>query len=682
MRNPRASRRVVLIALALITGCGDVAGDARDVTVHVEVTSISPPVFLAGPDSMPWLSCQVYLAAEATGTGAAHWQGATAHFFSAAAPSIPADSIVLSPSETRAFWSDNGFHAGQTQRASVPVAASVPFRVAIEFRYRTDAGKDKRSGVTFSCGERQGDSTAVPAITTFTVVPDAPQMEPGGTLTVSYQASSALGLWERVVALSGACHFERKFAERLVSSVERTIAIRLPSSCTLGAVPRVGVYAMDARLQETARSLQLSSPLVDRTPPSVDTRFFQPGSGQVLDAVAGTFFVGQTIGVEVTASDNHEIRALTWEVPNHSLRDSVIAADSTLTHRLAFEATADMIGPFELRYHARDAVGLLSDTVTTAPGDVRIYPTVTRPIKEADLPPVDGVQWQVVFDDVRSVLYVSDGMGYLYRQPLDSLGVALVEALEMPRMRGLEISPSGDSLLTYLPDQRSLAIVGLRTLPRPVDHVPLDSVAADPGASVLGLRAVTGGRVFLLILSPNNGYRLLEVSLSTGAQRWHGELGPSLVPYLLRTPDHSALFVADHACLRRFDALAGAFGGCFTRRGSLPSTSDRSGQVLAAGDSIYDGSLNFLRRVETPSSMPIARSMLTGDGQELFYLVGDAGLVRSNVADGRLMDRSVLIHLADSPGDLFTTRDGTRVVSVREIPFGTGLQAASVITVR
>jgi hypothetical protein len=682
MRNPRASRRLVLIALALIAGCGDIAGDAMDVSVRVDVTGVSPPVFQTDADSMPWLMCQAYLAAEATGSGAAYWQGATARFFSAAAPSVPFDSIVLSSSETRAFWNDDGFYAGQTQRAIVPVAASVPFHVTIEFRYGTDAGKGKSSNASIKCGERQGDTTAVPAITTFNVVSDAPELEPGGTLIVSYTASSPFGLWQTVVALSGACHLERKFAEKLPGSVERTIAIRLPSSCTLGAVPRVGVYAIDGRLQETARSLQLSSPLVDRTPPSIGTRFIQPASGEVLGVVAGTFFVGQTIGVEVTASDNHQIRALTWEVPNRSLRDSVVAADSSLTHRLTFEATADLIGPLELQYHARDAAGLHSDTVATAPGALRIYPTATRAVVEEDLPSGFREQAQVVFDDVRGVLYTSDEVGVLYRQRLDSLGVAFAEALQMPRMRGLDISPTGDSLLTYLPDQWSLAIIGLRTSPRPVDYLPLDSVAADTYASVLGLRAVSGGRVFLLILSSSNGYRLLEVSLSTGAQRWHSELGPSLVPYLLRTPDHSTLFVADHACLRRFDSSLGSFGGCLSRRGSLPTTSDLHGQVLAAGDSIYDGSLNFLRRVETPLSAPIARPTLTADGRELFYLVGYAGLVRSNVADGQLVDRSILSHYTEFPGDLFITRDGARVISVREIPNHSLSKSASVIMVR
>lgn len=682
MRNPRASRRLVLIALALITGCGDVSGEGSDVTVRVEVTGVGPPVFHTDADSTPWLSCQAYLAAEATGSGAAYWQGTTARFFSAAAPSVPFDSIVLSASETRAFWNDDGFYAGQTQRAIVPVGASVPFHVTIEFRYGTDAGKGKHSSTTVKCGERQGDSTAVPAITTFTVVPDAPDLEPGGMLNVSYTASSPFGLWQTVVALSGACHLERKFAEKLPGSVERTIAIRLPSSCTLGAVPRVGVYAIDGRLQETARSLQLSSPLVDRTPPAIGTRFIHPGSGEVLGAVAGTFFAGQTISVDVTVSDNHQIHALTWEVPNRALRDSVVAADSTLTHRLTFEATEDLIGPFELQYHARDAAGLHSDTVATTPGALRIYPTATRAVVEEDVPSGYREQAQVVFDDIRGVLYMSDEVGFLYRLPIDSLGLVFAEAFPMPSVRGLDISPTGDSLLTYLPDQRSLAIVGLHTLPRPVDYLPLDSVNFEPFASVLGLRAVSGGRVFLLILSPGEGYRLLEVSLSTGAQRWHSELGPSLVPYLLRTPDHSSLFVADHACLRRFDSSVGAFGGCLSRRGSLPTTSDLHGQVLAAGDSIYDGSLNFLRRVETPLSAPIARPMLTADGRELFYLVAYAGLVRSNVDDGHLVDRSILSHYTEFPGDLFITRDGARVISVREVPNHSASRSASVITVR
>lgn len=73
------------------------------------------------------------------------------------------------------------------------------------------------------------------------------------------------------------------------------------------------------------------------------------------------------------------------------------------------------------------------------------------------------------------------------------------------------------------------------------------------------------------------------------------------------------------------------------------------------------------------------RPVLTPDGRELFYLVEYAGLVRSDATNGQLLDRSPLVHVADPPGQIFITRDGTRVVSVRNTLGGTKV---SVVTVR
>ena len=677
MRAPRTLGTLLLISAALITACRDVAGEAPDVSVRVWVIGTEAPIFHTAPDSSPWISCDAYLAAQATGTGEARWRGATFRYFTNAAPSVPFDSIVLSAAEMGESWQNEALTAGQTLHAHTPVAASIPFHVTVEFHYRTDAAKEKHASATISCGERQGDSTAVPTITSFDVASSSPDLEPGGTLTVTYSASSPFGLWETVVALSGPCQFERRFTEKLALSVERTIAVRLPSSCILGGVPRVGVSAIDGRVQTTARSLQLSSQLVDRTRPSIGTAFIQIGTLEDEGVLAGALFVGQTLHLKIVASDNHKLRSLTWEVPSKALRDSVMGADSVLTRELSFKATDDMIGPFEMRYHARDAVGLVSDTVATMPGALRIYPTVTRAVREGLFPsPLPLVKF--VFDDIRGVLFAEE-LGSLYIHPLDSVGIANPEPLEMPQVRGLDISPGGDSLLTVVPDLQSLAIVDLRTASRSVSYVRLDSLAVDPDMRVYDLRMVKGGRVFILIWSMAHGNRLLEVSLATGAQRWHDELGFSLVgEYMLRTPDHTKLFVADGACMWRFDSGVGAFGGCLPRPGSLPTTSDLTGKTFAAGDSIYDGSWTFLRRVTRPSA-PIMRPVLTPDGRELFYLVEYAGLVRSDATNGQLLDRSPLVHVADPPGQLFVTRDGTRVVSVRDDIDGTKV---SVVTVR
>ena len=672
-------RAFVVGATALITACNDVAGEARDLTVRVWVIGTEAPTFHTAPDSTLWISCEAYLAAQATGTGAAHWQGATMRYFNNAAPAVPFDSTVLSATEMGASWSDEPFNAGQTLHAITPVVANAPFHVTIEFHYRTDQGKDKNASATINCGERPGESTPLPALPTFSVVPNDTDVEPGGLLTVTYSASSPLGLWQTVVAVSGPCQFKRQFTEKLELSVQRTIAVRLPSSCTLGAVPRVGVAATDGRMQTTARSLQLS-PLVDHTRPSIRTGIVHAGTAEELHTLAGSVFVGQTLWIDVIASDNHKLHSITWERPDKALRDSVLVTDSMLTRTLTFQATEDMIGPFEVRYHARDAVGLVSDTVSAAPGAFRIYPTIARPERNERM---YGVIWprQFVLDDTRNALYVEDWDGNVYRKPLDSFDSAGEQPLEMPNVRGLEISPGGDSLLTVVPGLRSLAIVDLRTSPGRTSYLKLDSLAADAEATVHDLRAVNGGRVFILIRTMAHGNRLLEVSLATGAQRWHDEVGTDLMEYMLRTPDHSKLFVSNGICVRRFDSAVGTFGGCIPRPGSLPTTSDLTGQTLAAGDSIYDGSLNLIRRVTTPSSVAITRPVLTPDGRDLFYLVGNAGLVRSDVISGQLMDRSTFVHYSNAPGDIFITRDGTRVVSFRDA-VGSDGKVITVITVR
>jgi hypothetical protein len=97
------------------------------------------------------------------------------------------------------------------------------------------------------------------------------------------------------------------------------------------------------------------------------------------------------------------------------------------------------------------------------------------------------------------------------------------------------------------------------------------------------------------------------------------------------------------------------------RVGDWPPSVDATGAHIAIGTDVYDGSLQFLRRVEaTIGENSISPTALSLDGEYLYTVLLDR-VLRSRVSDGVLLDRSPV---PIQPTAIRASSDGAMLVTV------------------
>jgi hypothetical protein len=159
--------------------------------------------------------------------------------------------------------------------------------------------------------------------------------------------------------------------------------------------------------------------------------------------------------------------------------------------------------------------------------------------------------------------------------------------------------------------------------------------------------------------------KLLEVDLATGAERDRpdaGRDGDTGAGEPERSHDGTTLAGNWSGCLQRYDIVGDSFGPCQKPRvGDWPPSVDATGEHIALGTDVYDGSLQFLRRVHTTiSENSIAPTALSVDGEYL-YLALSKWVLRSRVSDGALLDRFAI---PSEPTSIRASPDGRMLVIV------------------
>ncbi|HET7553298.1 MAG TPA: hypothetical protein VFK04_18535 [Gemmatimonadaceae bacterium] len=624
----------------------------------------TPPILGETEDGTGTIACDVYFRAVATGDGRATWLDAKVHWYAGTDRSTPIDSLILGAADVGSAWGAAAIGAGQTQEARWTFTAGAPFGASVEYKYKP-ANSDVRSATAeFSCGSTVAAGTPVPAITELALqsVPERP--EPTDTLTIAYTATSAAGLWQTVVLLSGPCDDQRLFAEKLEKNVTRSVSIVIPPECELGVPLRVAVAAIDAGLQVGSRLLSTNISLVDETPPNIGAFFFSPEGFSGSD-LSGIFFGGDSIQVRFLAQDNHRLRELQWEVLptgagiDGSLDVSSQVADPTVFVHLAPQAS----GPIQLRLSAQDAVGLASNTITTSAGATVAHPSVELP---TDSVPVDGPSWDAIPDPRRGLVYLlQQAQRRILVVSLTNMSVTgTIPLSSMPN--GFDITAGGDSLIVALPDERALGVVDLREAAWHSALVPvtaLDPVADQRPSDVL---ALSNGKVFIAATNPS-GYSnvLIEADLATGVQRVRTDAGVNgniNGNVMGRSLDHSVVVVnGGPDFFQRYDVATDHFGERKSVSGYVTPVLDATGTRVAVGVDVYDGSLQFLRRISTPLSPSYGtmHTVLSGDGNVLYQLFARPGVVRSRVSDGAILDRIIDQFRGD---ELRISDDGTLLV--------------------
>ena len=654
--NHRRALVPILIALAA-AACTDTGAPKPTLDVTIVVDKLGGPSVYLDADRNQLIECDPVLRAVVTGGGLGTWEDAQIRWYLGADRSKPIDSTTIAAADIGQAWGSSSLAVSDSLRSQWTLTAGLPFEAEFTYRYKVTGGADKRTTARVVCGPT-GASTQPPTVSAPVLTARAGDLQPGDTVRVDYSATAAAQLWSTGVRLAGACDTAFDFNEGLAGTASRSVTIVLPASCRLGAELDLIAGAVDGAGRTASASVNSGRTLVDTRPPNVYSSFLVPGGPGLtsLRALAGVWFVGDTIQDNIDAVDNHQVAWIFWDEGTSSGRDSLLVAASTYDAARRFATPASWVGQPRLRFWARDASGLTSDTLSTAAGAVTIAPTVERPMRTTTL--VGDVQ-QLAYDAKRQVVYLSQQSGArIAIVPMSTVAVSGYIALPAVPT-SLDLTAGGDSLLALMPYSRSLAVIDLRGAAPTVTTLPI-AVDTTRRQWPTTIRAMANGKALITLAGNDAATSLVELDLATGTERVR-DAGRGSAPAIAveRSIDHAVGFIND-GCLQRYDAASDSFTPCVASPTFGAPVVDASGATLAVGAYVFDGTPAY--RVQAASVSGANDAALSPDGAALYRLSEYFGLLRFRTSDGAPLDAETLPFV---PSSMLASSDGAWVILVQ-----------------
>ncbi len=639
----------VLHRIAMLAGCLAGCSNSSEPTpppppggtgfrATIATPAINSPVYGAFADGVAIIACDVTLRSTGAGAPGATWREAVLRWYPAQDLRIPFDSAVLSARDVALSWGGADIRDGETQVSAWRFLATIPFTLALEYHYRVvGAAADSSVTTQATCQPSLPVNPALPTISTVTILPSGPTIEPGDSLDVSFRATAPAGLWQTIVSVSGACDTTVFLPGFLTQSTPYAVRVPLGPNCALGASLSVSIITLDAALQATATIPVLLS-VVDHTPPILSVSY---GGGSL--AVSGDYFSGDTLQFEESASDNDQLTYFVWEVLPAGIRDSVLLSSIRVPPYVPVPVRASWGAAVQLRFSALDRSGNRSTVATINTDSLRLHPVVQRPIAWRS---IGGDTRQVLPDTKRGVFYV------LLGSPEQLLTFALADAALLRTMDlpscwgGFDITASGDSLLFPCPPAEGIGVLDLTPSVPQWSIVSLTTLDSANGPWPGTVFAMAGGRTFVGLSGASaTQFQLLQVDLATGAEVLRLDAGGAGgVGHLYeRSPNHDLVLVGDDlGDVQVYHTVTDQFGPLT----SIPNTGGKfgfsaDGQVIAEGMVILDAGLQVVRSVRNLIGDGSSASFLTPDGQDLYYIT-NAGLIRTRVSDGEIVERTDL----------------------------------------
>jgi hypothetical protein len=628
-------------AAAVLMACSGTGDPSPRLTVSFTSTLLGNETVV---DSTGWpmAQCAVRVSALGTGEGKATFEGATFKWYWGLDRITPKDTATYTSTEVEEHWDTPEIFANAAPSAEWIFWSPFPFEAELTYRYRSDhASSDSEAKTRFACGPTPPTPTpAAPTITSVALAPSAGAREPGDTLVVSYGAANPGGLWATVAVAAEVFEAEKIFPELLATSTNRTARFQIPADVTIGASGAVGVFAFDAFEQVEGSGAPFEA-IGDETPPTVTVGLWPPGFMPLSSTLAGRYFVGDSISLQVHAEDNHRVRSVVWQMLPVNYKDSVLVdAKVWFTQFLKIPVIPEMLGSQQLRVYARDGAGLLSVARVSQPGAFGVYPQLQRPSWTAN---IGARVYEVLVDTARNVAYLRHSTGISF---LSLTTRQVVRSFTMNAL-GMDITPGGDSLIVTrggTQDERGIVVIDLRSSEPVQTTIAIPSLDATLNQAAYGVKVAQNGKAFVALQgSASAAYRLLEIDLKTGQQRQRTDGANGGQTYGIdRSTDHAVLVVNRDTCTQRYDSATDTFGACTTMipRNLLP-TPDRAGQHFGHGIKVYGADLAFEREVQSAYDLTGSTPIATIDpsGEYVYHFLHPIGILRSRVSDGALMDR-------------------------------------------
>lgn len=359
------------LTLAGTLACSEPTAPAPDpFEVAVRVVTLDPAQTFVFPDG-PVLACGVDFGAVATGDGIARWEGATFYWYAGTDRSAPIDSVRVSGSTVRASFSRDSISSAQEEIAGWNFSGRAPFELESRFRFLVKGESALRSAsVRFTCGPGLPPGGATAPVLTVDAISADGDVEVGDTISVTFTATSAFGLWVAGAEILQNFPYHLGFAEGLNPTATHTVEIEVPWHATIGAPIDLQLYATDGILQRTLVDVGQGIRVVDVTPPVI------AGTGPIASSLA----IGQQFHIRVDGVDNSQLTWLVYEFAGSLvLRDSVAAPSQgpLTTWNIPLVVQPGWVGSATLHIYLRDVAGLVSGTVELPAGGLTFVPAAT-----------------------------------------------------------------------------------------------------------------------------------------------------------------------------------------------------------------------------------------------------------------------------------------------------------------
>lgn len=533
--------------------------------------------------------------------------------------------------------------AGEGMVLALPViedAAPFTARVGVAWSRAAAPAATDTAWVRAECGPALVASASPPAIADVAVVPPSDGVDAGDTLAVRFRIDTPQGLWRTTVRLSGPCAAGVEATARFETTGMREVRVPLPATCTGDGTFAASVTATDAALREATLDAATTLRLTDRSAPELAWR--------VPSLLEGTpVFAGDTLYPPLQGSDDRGLRWLIVGAEGRPERDTVVLGGATSLQAIRLPVRTWWVGASRLLARLVDTEGKSSAELASAAGEFTFLPS--RDVAARGTTFADEII-QVEVDRRGNPVVLQRNptrLTVLARETLTPL--ASFDLGTAPVLR-VELTPSGDSAIVLRFGVRELAIVDLTpAVPVLRPAFPLAALDAAPDEAPTMLVATARGTLLMTARTGGNAYRVVEVSLATGALTPRPELQAGLAlasgGMLFRSGDGRIVMhttTPEAPCTRRWTTTSDAFDACrpvYLWHYGMPSL-DASGGTVLVGGRVYDGALGNARELAYlgyPGRLDFRASRLGADGS-MAYVAWDTGPVRARTADGALVE--------------------------------------------
>ena len=415
-------------------------------------------------------------------------------------------------------------------------------------------------------------------------------------------------------------------------------------------------------------------PPVDYAPPLVSSALIAPGGMPAVHFSAASYVPGERVMVRLEAIDDVRLALMGYRIGAPvNVADSVAVDAPNAVALRTFTLLPSWLGVAPVTFFAVDEAGRRTEVDV---GPMSVYAVATRAMRGVEVPgnAFSGSDLGIavsdaVFDAKRHVLYLaqpdSDRVLVLSTRTMTFDAPIVVPRAPM----GVDLTPSGDSLVIALRRTHAIAVVDLLSTTRQPDtlriEVPYSMAPSGPGPTSQGpgqVRITSRGEAFIRFNFDGTGFNplwLYDIAARRQRHRTDGGFNgyishsSTLAPSGDRT---RVLLFAD--CLictanvgQIYDAVSDTFGPrVYTTQTHGASVSlDRSGERVLIASSLFDRNLDFLRTFAPPgfdlgfkrmhSTTPTA---IAPSGDLVYVSIKDGAYYLVRTADGGVLEKVLL----------------------------------------